>query len=185
MIELFDRNVMKILTIFSLSSGSRLNRKTIKEMTQMPNVIVNKTLAKLTNCNFLTKEKNLFALNFKNEETKRIIQLCFERYNKFKHLPLKEYFTIIDIGDEISKIKNIGDVYLFGSYAKLTFNEKSDIDLAIVTDDIRKKDVNVIVRKLEKRYKKTIELHQFTRKFYNNKRDALVKEIIQQGIRLI
>ena len=185
MIELFDRNAMRILTVFSLSRGSRLNRKTIKELTQMPNIIADKTLAKLINHNFLTKEKNLFALNFENEEAKKIVQMCFERYNKFKHLPLKEYFTVLDIRDEISKIKNPGDVYLFGSYAKLTFNEKSDIDIAIVSDNVSKRDVDAVVRKLEKKYKKTIEVHRFTRKFYNNKRDALVKEIIQHGIRLI
>ena len=36
--------------------------------------------------------------------------------------------------NEISKIFNVKEVYIFGSYAKGTSNEDSDIDVAIVLD---------------------------------------------------
>ena len=38
MIELFDKNVLRILTVFSISPGSRLNRKVLKEKTMLPNI---------------------------------------------------------------------------------------------------------------------------------------------------
>lgn len=184
MIELFDSNILKIMTIFSTSPGSRLNRKLIKEKTRIANIILDKTLAKLINFKVLIKEKGFFALNFKNTEVKEITNLAAENYLKFKQIPLKEYFILFNITEEFSKIKDIGDVYLFGSYAKLIFRENSDIDIAVISE-IDKKEMNKITSKLEKKHNKKIEIHFFTKKFYNNKRDPLVKEILQHGIKMI
>ena len=74
---------------------------------------------------------------------------------------------------------------MFGSYAKLIFRENSDVDIAIVSDVVDKRKIKKTIRKLEKEYKKKIEIHFFTKKFYNNKRDPLVKDILQHGIKLI
>ena len=82
-------------------------------------------------------------------------------------------------------MREIGDVYLFGSYAKLIFSESSDVDIAIVSNQINKKEADKVIKKLEKKHKKEIELHYFTRNFYKNKRDPLVKEILQHGIKMI
>jgi predicted nucleotidyltransferase len=52
------------------------------------------------------------------------------------------------------------EVYLFGSYAKLTFTQESDIDLAIVSDkDLRFLEKQAL--KIEKKYKTKIQLHFF------------------------
>lgn len=185
MIELFDASILKILTVFSISQGSRLNRKTIKEKTMIPNVVLDKNLSKLLNLRVLSKERNLFFLNFKNNKIKYIIEVVYEKYAQLKQLPLKEYFIILNLTDKLSETKNINDVYLFGSYAKLIFTESSDIDIAIISDGVDKKEVKKIIDKLEKKHKKRIEVHYFTRKFYVNKRDRLVKEILQHGIKII
>ncbi len=185
MIELLDKNIIKILTVFSLSPGSRLNRKIIKEKTNLNNIILDKTLAELTNFKVLIREKNFFVLNFENKESKELINLISKNYTKLRQLPLKEYFIILDIALEISKIRDIGDVYLFGSYAKLIFKENSDIDFAIISNNAIKEEVNKLTKKLGKKHRKTIEVHYFTKKFYNNKKDPLVKEILQHGIRII
>ncbi len=185
MINLFDKNMTKILSLFSISPGSRLNRKTIQEKTNMNNIILDKTLNQLINLRFLLKEKSFFSLNFKNEDTKKIIYLLSENYNKLKQLPLKEYFMILDIKEEFSKIKNINDVYLFGSYSKLIFKKTSDIDFAVISNEVNKRKFNKQILKLEKRFSKKIEVHFFTRDFYNNKKDPLVKEILRDGVKLI
>ena len=185
MIELLDFNIEKILMLFSISPGSRWNRKTIKEKTGIPNVVLDKYIFKLLNLGFLVSEKNLFMLNFKNMEIKKVIEKLSENYSKFKQLPLKDYFIIRSIAQKLSEIKDVGDVYLFGSYAKLIFKESSDIDIAIVSDNVSKKKVTESIRKLEKRYKKKIEHHFFTKNFYSNKRDPLVREILQHGVKLI
>lgn len=185
MINLFDKNMTKILSLFSISPGSRLNRKTIQEKINMNNIVLDKTLNQLINLRFLLKEKSFFSLNFKNEDTKKIIYLLSENYNKLKQLPLKEYFMILDIKEEFSKIKNISDVYLFGSYSKLVFKKTSDIDFAVISNEVNKRKFNKQILKLEKRFNKKIEVHFFTRDFYNNKKDPLVKEILRDGVKLI
>jgi len=184
MIELFDKNVLRILTVFSISPGSRLNRKVLKEKTMLPNIVLDKTISRLLNFKILAREKNLFALNFRNGEVKKIVEIIAENYSKLKQLPLKEYFIIIDICEELSKIKGMEEIYLFGSYAKLVFTENSDIDLAIVSDSANKRDAERAIKKLEKKYKKAIEVHYFSKKFHSNKKDPLVKEILQHGVKL-
>lgn len=185
MIDLFDKSIIKILTLFSTSPGSRLNRKTIQEKTRINNIVLDKTLNVLLNAKILLKEKNIFYINFQNEASKDAINILSQYYNKLKHLPLKEYFIIMDIKLEFAKVRDIGDVYLFGSYSKLVFNENSDIDIAIISEQVKKEEIKLLIRKFEKKYKKIIEVHYFSNKFYKNKRDPLVKEILQNGVKLI
>jgi len=87
---------------------------------------------------------------------------------------------------KLSIIRGI-EVYLFGSYSKLIYNEKSDVDIAILTSKtFDKKNIQKITQKLEIVYKKSIELHFFEKKlFYKNKKDPLVKEIMKNGVRII
>jgi len=184
MINLFDKNAVKILTIFSLSPGSRFNRRILQEKTKINNIVLDKSINRLLNLKIIIKEKNLLYLNFKNKEIRKVLELMSRNYNKLKQLPLVDYFMILDIFEDIIKIKFMGDLYLFGSYSKLTFKKDSDIDFAIISDNVNKKDINKTIQKLEKRFKKDIEIHFFTRGFYNNKRDPLVKEIIQNGVKL-
>jgi predicted nucleotidyltransferase len=185
MIELFDLDVLKVFSVFSLSPGSRLKRKLIKEKTFIPNVILDKTLAELINYKFLKLEKEGYSLNFENKKINEIIKLVSEQHSRFKQLPLREYFIILHIKEELSKIWGIGDVYLFGSYAKLIFTDKSDIDIAIISNEDIKNQVKATAEKLEKRFKKRIEIHFFGSNLYNNKRDLLVKEILQHGVKMI
>src|SRR3989344_5404489 len=99
MIDFVNSNIAKVLTIFSISPGSRLNRKMIKEKTNMPNLVLDKTLYTLINLNVLIKEKNLFLINHKNTKVKEILSALYERYSIFKQLPLREYFLILNIKD--------------------------------------------------------------------------------------
>lgn len=184
MIEILNKNIVKILTVFSLSPGSKFNRIVIREKTKINNIVLDKTLNFLLNLKILVKEKNLLALNFKNQEISEILKIISENYNKLKQLPFDAYFMILDISEEIIKIKNIGDFYLFGSYSKLVFKKTSDIDFAIISNEVDKKEVNNTAKKLEKWFNKKIEIHFFTEEFYKNKRDPLVKEILQNGVKL-
>lgn len=185
MIELFDKNMLKVLAVFSISPGSRLKRNLIKEKTAIPNSVLDKTLASLINSKIITKERNFLALNFKNKNIKELITLIQEDYAKLKQLPLKEYFLISEIKTELSKVRDIGDIYLFGSYAKLIFKENSDIDIAIISNNAKRESLPKIINKFEKKHHKKIEVHYFSKNFYQNKRDPLVKEILQHGVRLI
>lgn len=87
----------------------------------------------------------------------------------------------------LDMIKNeivVEQVYLFGSYAKGTYSENSDIDLAIVSNDFE--GIRFIDRKRLAKYliktNSEIELHPFKTDDFTDD-DPFVAEIIKSGIR--
>ena len=184
-VQIFNKDILEILTIFSISPGSKFTRRELKERTKLNNANLDNAINILLNANMIRKEKRLLSLNFDN--AKELIKLVSNEYRQLRELPLVVYFSIINLIFLVSKLKGI-DVYLFGSYAKLIFKEKSDIDIAIVSDkitDIEKKELNNLIQKLEAKYGKKIEVHYFSMNFYKNKKDHLVQEIIRNGLKLI
>jgi len=180
-LNLFDLNVAKVLTIFSLVPGAKFMRKELKEKTYLNNLNLDKALSILQNSGIIVRDGKYFKLNL-NEKTKVLIQLIKEEYKMLNEIPLKVFFSILDLMNRIRFFKEI-EVYLFGSYAKLTFDEKSDIDLAIISD----KDLNFLEKialRIEKKYKVKIQLHFFEKDFFKHKEDPLVREIIKSGIKL-
>ena len=184
--SILNSSCNKILTLLSLSPGSRFNRKEIQIRTKLNNVPLDKALSILTNSNILRREKNYYFYNIESEEVKIILNLIQKQFKSLKELPLDVYYSILDLIDFVITKKEI-EVFLFGSYAKLLYSEKSDIDIAILSDkSISKQELSHLTEKLESVYKKQIELHYFNKKdFYKNKSDPLIKSILKDGIRLI
>ena len=182
---IFNKDILEVLTVFSISPGSKFLRKELKERTKLNNVNLDNALNALLNSNLIKKEKRFLSLNFEN--AKPIISLVSEQYKQLRELPLDVYFSITNLIFLLSKLRGI-DVFLFGSYAKLVYKETSDIDIAIVYNKITnngKKEISKLIQKLESRYKKKIEFHYFGMNFYKNKKDPLVQEIIKNGLKLI
>ncbi|OGF22791.1 hypothetical protein A2Y83_03990 [Candidatus Falkowbacteria bacterium RBG_13_39_14] len=77
-------------------------------------------------------------------------------------------------------------IYLFGSYAKGKPDKWSDIDLAVVSDNLkRNRDKNkFLLWKLRMGVDTRIELHGFTRQDFKNDCDPMVYEIKKTGIRV-
>ena len=94
---IFDQNIFKILTLFSLSPGSRFARKEIKEKTKLNNVPLDSSLSKLIRIKILKKERNYFSINFENEEGKILIRILTWQHKQLKELPLDIYFILSDI----------------------------------------------------------------------------------------
>jgi len=184
--NIFTKDCFKILSLFSLSPGSRFNRKEIKEKVLLNNVPLDNALKRLFYEDILKKQNNYYSINFENSSAKEILGLCKKQHTELREIPLNVYFLILDLVDELVKQKYI-EVYLFGSFAKLVYNNRSDVDIAVLsTDKINKKEINKVVSKLEKSYGKNIEVHYFNKRlFYKNKKDPLVKEILKNGIKLL
>jgi predicted nucleotidyltransferase len=185
-LNLLNKNMVKILLYLAISPGSRYERKELKEKTQMNNVPLDETINKLISLKIIKQEKSLYSLNLELEQTKNIIELTKKEYNKF-NLTYKIFIILLEISEKLSKIKNIESVILFGSYAKLIHTEKSDIDLAIILSD-KIKDTKIEnktkkeLEKISKKSKKIIEPHFFAKKeIKNNKSDPLIKEILKNG----
>lgn len=87
--------------------------------------------------------------------------------------------------DSIKNEINVGQVYLFGSYANGVPGKYSDIDLAIVSEDFE--GVRFFDRKRLYKYlvkvNTDIELHPFKTEDFTSD-DPFVAEIIKTGIRV-
>ena len=86
---------------------------------------------------------------------------------------------------ELSKEININKVILFGSYAKGTNHEDSDIDLAIFSDDFSNMErIEALKFWLLKASDLTIDLQPFTLAYLEDEDNWLAKEVEETGIEL-
>lgn len=87
--------------------------------------------------------------------------------------------------EKISQYYKVEAIILFGSYAKGTENEDSDIDIAIISSDFKdiiEDGANLIgyTWKIDTR----IEPHPITTDDYENIANPFVKEVIDTGIKV-
>jgi len=90
---------------------------------------------------------------------------------------IKEYLKVL----KANRIR-LSRVYLFGSYAKKRFDDDSDIDLALVSDDFKGDIIQNMVRlmKLRRSVDLRIEPHPFVTSEFDVS-NPFVNEIIKSG----
>jgi len=78
-------------------------------------------------------------------------------------------------------------IYLFGSYAKGKAHKWSDIDVAIVSNKLkRNRDKNEnLLWHIRRKVDSMIEPHSFTVKDFQDDSDPMVSEIKKTGIRIV
>ena len=94
---------------------------------------------------------------------------------------VKKYVQVILAHYEVKTI------ILFGSYAKGTQREDSDIDIAIITDDIKCNDVfdeQLNLKKLRRNIDYRIEPHLIEIADYDNVETPFIQEVIETGIKV-
>ena len=99
----------------------------------------------------------------------------------------KEIIDIVNKYIEIvSKNYNVIAIILFGSYAKGTQREDSDIDIAVITDDIKtdKFDEEVSLMQLRNNIDYRIEPHIISVADYENDETPFVLEVKNTGIKV-
>ncbi len=79
---------------------------------------------------------------------------------------------------------NIQKAYIFGSYANGRFHEDSDIDLAIVLDNLSNSFIMQIeLMKLSRKFDTRIEPHPFDKSDFNES-NPFTNEILTKGIKV-
>ena len=98
---------------------------------------------------------------------------------------------IMDIVNKYVKVilanYKVKAIILFGSYSKGTNHEDSDIDIAIITDDIKCKDVfdeQINMKKLRRGIDYRIEPHLIEVNDFDNVETPFVEEVINTGIKV-
>ncbi len=88
--------------------------------------------------------------------------------------------------EKICENYKIEAIILFGSYAKGTNNENSDIDIAIITDDFKNDifDEELNLMKLRRNIDTRIEPHLIRIEDFKNAETPFIKEVIDTGIKV-
>ena len=93
--------------------------------------------------------------------------------------------TIKKYIEEISRYYKIDAVILFGSYAKGTNTEHSDIDIAVISNDIINKfDDMAILMKLRRKIDLRIEPYPIKTDEFNKSETPFINEVKRTGIEL-
>ncbi len=86
---------------------------------------------------------------------------------------------------EIKKHYNVASIILFGSYAKGTENEDSDIDIAVISDDFDDiYDSMAVLMGMTWDIDARIEPHPIKKKDFDEESDYFIKEVIDTGIKV-
>jgi predicted nucleotidyltransferase len=173
-----NKSSWKLLALISYGSGAGYTRKEIKKLLRWNNLSLDRAIKKLQFYKIIRKEGRIIKLDFSNERTGQIMELL-ESEKKRLNYPNLELFLILHEFIRLSESKRISEVYLFGSHAKKTAKENSDIDLAIFS----KEKVNAIEAKdsILQEYGKEIQPHYFRLE----EKSRLIEEVKKHGIRII
>lgn len=187
-----NRTSWKILSVINEAPGKAITRKEIQQQTKIGNKMLTKFLPLLEHQELILNSKfgktNYYKMNLSNEFTQKISELIKAEKANVNNL---ELYTLNILKDFIYELlnkqqENIKKIILFGSYAKRTHSQDSDIDLAIILKE-KNSETELLFSEtkenLEKRYKKEIQTHLITEKEFQQK-NALNKEIVKDGIRI-
>lgn len=187
--SILNKNFAKIITYLAISPGSKYTRIELKEKTKLNNIPLDESLSKLSVLKIIKKEKKLYSLNLEHEPTSKLVESIKTEYNKY-HLSYETFIILLEILEKLSKHKEIKDIILFGSYAKLIHTDKSDIDIAIISSEKTKENMKRKIIKaidsVSKKDNKKIDIKFFTNKeIKENQSDLLIKDIVRNGKSLL
>ncbi len=181
MVDKTTNNKLKILSLYRSNYLAQYYTREIAKLIKKSHVTL------LPHLNALEKEKILIAkivgknkvysLNLDNILTKNFI-IMSELVEAIFYQ--EQVFLIKKMNAEISKLNLSGTFILFGSYAKKTFKEDSDIDL-FYFGELKETEITKI-KAIGKIYGKTINLKTATIESFEaglRKKDALIMEILK------
>ena len=183
LINFIDKSCAKILLFLAVSPGSNYRRNEIKDKIQLNNVTLDIALNKLIAFNILINKKKIYSLNISNELAKQVLN----EVKGISSLPLIIQYLSLDLINKLIELKGIKSIILFGSYSKLIFSDKSDLDIAIILNNsiknkfILDKKVSLISRKVSKKYKKEVHYYLLLESDLKHKNDPLIKDILRNG----
>src|SRR3989344_4718512 len=186
MVEKTTNIKLEIIRLFRSDYLAKFHVREMAKLTKKSHVTLLPHLKALEKDKILipkTVGKNkIYSLNFENIITKNYLTLS-ETVETTAFL--EEIFLIKKITKEIFNLNISGTIMLFGSYAKKTFHEDSDIDLFYLGQITDKEIQNI--KNIGKTYGETINVKKSTLKNFElglRKKDPLIIEIIKNHILL-
>ncbi len=193
-ITLGTRTAWKILLVLAEAPGKAVTRKEIRTLTNAGNKVISKFLLLLEKNQLVTVTKigktNHYKINMSNPFTEHILKLIKQEKNELNNPDFTILNILRDFTYELTNtdLENIDSIILFGSHAKRTATDKSDIDVAVI---LNKKNPNTelliteIIENIKKRYKKEIQPHYYHKTEFEKDKSKLAQEIRKDGIQLL
>ncbi len=134
-------------------------------------------------------KKNSYCLFFGQMVIEKLLKALYAKNNKGAPYAPKTHDLLYLAQKYVQKVcenYKIKAIILFGSYAKGTEHEDSDIDIAVITDDIKTDtfDEEVKLMILRKGIDYRIEPHIITVADYENDETPFVVEVKNTGIKV-
>jgi len=158
----------RILKFFSANKGKEFTITEITNFSKISKSRAYEILRELEEKGILKSKRFgksvVYSLNLANENTKNVLLFIEKSEEKIKTM-LEEFL------EECKKRfgKDLISIILFGSYARGTYKETSDIDLLVVIKKLpkewleRKKKFEEIEEKIEKKYENNLEILPLTK----------------------
>ena len=186
MVEKSTNNLVSIINLFRSNYLAQFHVRGMAKLTTKSHVTLLPHLKALEKDKVLVHKtigtNKVYSLNFENIITKNYLTLS-ETVETTAFL--EQVFLIKKITKEIFNLNLPGTIILFGSYAKKTFHEDSDIDLFYLGQVTDKEIQNI--KNIGKTYGETINVKKSTLKNFElglRKKDPLIIEIIKNHILL-
>ena len=186
MVEKSTNNLVSIINLFRSNYLAQFHVRGMAKLTTKSHVTLLPHLKELEKDKVLVHKtigtNKVYSLNFENIITKNYLTLS-ETVETTAFL--EQVFLIKKITKEIFNLNLPGTIILFGSYAKKTFHEDSDIDLFYLGQVTDKEIQNI--KNIGKTYGETINVKKSTLKNFElglRKKDPLIIEIIKNHILL-
>jgi len=158
MIQIIKPNILRILRVFYEHKKDKIHFKKIVYLSNSNDNSTLRSLRELVELKILKVETQanlkLYSINKNNV----YISTIFEVFDKEK----LEQFTF-NIKKAINKLINIIDnqsIFIFGSYAKNTYTEKSDLDIFILKSNKDNIKEDIDISKIEQEYNIKINIIQ-------------------------
>lgn len=190
-IVLGSKAIWRVLIILAEAPGQGITKEEIKKITKLGGNSLFKSLRILTKNNIVNIKKfgkrTYYSINLANEYSKQIIAIVDLEKKQMNNINQKILVILREYLRKIINLIDVDKVYVFGSIVKNSYNEKSDIDIAIITETLStKQKINLekINEEIEKRFGREIQIHSFKKEEFNVK-NKLAEQVQRDGIKLI
>lgn len=179
--------------LFGESPGAGFTRQDIRNHTKLGNKALSFALKRLISFGILAKSRGelplaVYKLNKENKYSQDILNLLQKERQDLNQLPYNFSMIAREFSREAVDSVNALSIYLFGSIAKGTYRDDSDMDFAVVLKEKKPKDdmaISMITDKLSEKFKRKIQCFIITEEQVNKKRTKLIEEILKHGIKLV
>jgi predicted nucleotidyltransferase len=127
MISLRSKITQKILNLFFLNDKEKFYINELADIIKEDPTNVYKKLMEL-------RQEGLLSDEFQGKERYFSLNKQYALLKEYKKIILREIGFEMILKEELTRLKGIESVYIFGSYANGNFSQESDIDILVIGD---------------------------------------------------